>query len=185
MRATLNGFFELRLDHIGQGAATLSPDGTITRANDRLARMVGFSSVELLGTKLLELTAPDDRHLIGDLTSAAPAYACQAELRLRRADQSFVSAVVTMAPRADASVLCFVTDLGEHKRRIEAEDRQSKFLGMLAHEFRNMLAPIKNSAEVLRRQADPQSLGLAEIIDRQVGRMLQLVDDLKKINPRD
>ena len=64
---------------------------------------------------------------------------------------------------------------------VQHADRQkNEFLSMLAHELRNPLAPIRNAVEVLRRQGSNRS-GLAwahDVIDRQVGHMVRLVDDL-------
>lgn len=64
---------------------------------------------------------------------------------------------------------------------VQRADRQkNEFLSMLAHELRNPLAPIRNAVEVLRRHAHDEA-GLAwsrDVIDRQVGHMVRLVDDL-------
>ena len=187
MGALANGLVEVRLDRFHHGAATLSADGTIIKANERLTRMLGHSSVDLLGTNLADLVQAGERELVAALTKMARMATCQGEVQLRRTDGALLPALVTMAPLADGRVMCFVTDLAEHKRRAETEERQSKFLGMMAHEFRNILSPIKNASEALRRLPGmpAQSLPLLDIIDRQVGRMINLVEDLRSINPKD
>ena len=187
MDATANRSVEVRLDRFHQGAVTLSADGTIIKANERLMRMLGYSSIDLLGTSLADLVQSGERALVAALTTAARMATCQGEMQLRRADRALVSVLVTMAPLADGRVMCLMTDLAEHKRRAETEERQSKFLGMMAHEFRNILSPIKNASEALRRfpGMPAESLPLLDIIDRQLARMINLVEDLRRINPKE
>jgi PAS domain S-box-containing protein len=57
--------------------------------------------------------------------------------------------------------------------------RKDAFLATLAHELRNPLAPITNSLEALRmtHSSDEQSTS-RRIIERQVGQLVHLVDDL-------
>jgi PAS domain S-box-containing protein len=63
---------------------------------------------------------------------------------------------------------------------IDADRQKDSFIATLAHELRNPLAPIRNAVELLRRKggADPQVARCQEIIDRQVGQMSHLLDDL-------
>jgi signal transduction histidine kinase/ActR/RegA family two-component response regulator len=74
-------------------------------------------------------------------------------------------------------------------QRAEAEVRLSdrrkdEFLAILAHELRNPLAPIRNSLYVLRATgtSDPLLQQVTETMDRQVGHMVRLVDDLLEIS---
>lgn len=61
----------------------------------------------------------------------------------------------------------------------EADRRKDEFLGMLAHELRNPLAPILNAAHLLRRitSKEPRIEELGNIVDRQVKHMTRLIDD--------
>ena len=66
------------------------------------------------------------------------------------------------------------------------EDRNRKFLATLAHEFRNILGPIANSVEYLKRaELDEESRKAVDMIERQTARLLAVVDDLRKINPKE
>jgi len=62
----------------------------------------------------------------------------------------------------------------------EADRLKNEFLAMLAHELRNPLAPISSAAQLLKRlSGEDHRIGLAsDIIERQVGHMSSLVDDL-------
>jgi PAS domain S-box-containing protein len=62
----------------------------------------------------------------------------------------------------------------------EADQRKDEFLGMLSHELRNPLAPIRNAVFILRHAAPgtPPALHAQGVIDRQAGHMARLVDDL-------
>ncbi len=67
------------------------------------------------------------------------------------------------------------------ERRLRRIDRRkNEFLATLAHELRNPLAPIRNAAEYVRMSADaqPDLREASELIDRQVGHLSRLVDDL-------
>jgi signal transduction histidine kinase len=71
----------------------------------------------------------------------------------------------------------------ERARRTAAEEsdrRKDEFLGMLAHELRNPLGPIRNSVHLLQiiKPSDPRHKQLKDIIDRQVTHMTRLIDDL-------
>jgi PAS domain S-box-containing protein len=66
----------------------------------------------------------------------------------------------------------------------EADRRKNEFLALLAHELRNPLAPISNAVRALRTGlSDGAALQSAsEMLERQVGHMARLVDDLLDMN---
>ncbi|MEO6363190.1 MAG: PAS domain-containing protein, partial [Caldimonas sp.] len=66
----------------------------------------------------------------------------------------------------------------------EADRKKDHFIATLAHELRNPLAPIRNAIGVLRRQAsgDEQTAWCRDVIDRQVGQMARLLDDLLDVS---
>ena len=76
-----------------------------------------------------------------------------------------------------------VTDITERRRAVaalqEADRRKDEFLATLAHELRNPLAPISSGLHILRSAKDEaQTTTALEIMERQVGQMVRLVDDL-------
>ena len=64
-------------------------------------------------------------------------------------------------------------------------ERKDEFLGVLAHELRNPLAPMRFALEMLRRsddEADAESLKARQVLDRQVDHMVRIVDDLLDVS---
>jgi PAS domain S-box-containing protein len=93
-----------------------------------------------------------------------------------------------------SSVLILTEDITERKqaegrlRRSqealqEADRRKDEFLATLAHELRNPLAPIRTAAQILGspKVAAPQLQWAQSVIQRQVGHMALLLDDLLDI----
>ncbi len=66
----------------------------------------------------------------------------------------------------------------------EADRRKDEFLAMLAHELRNPLAPILNAVQLLRlTEGDGEVIQSAsEIMERQIGQIVRLVDDLLDVS---
>jgi signal transduction histidine kinase/ActR/RegA family two-component response regulator len=62
----------------------------------------------------------------------------------------------------------------------EAERRKDEFLGMLGHELRNPLAPIRNALQILRlRGGEPDTvIWSTDLLDRQVRHMTRLIEEL-------
>ena len=66
----------------------------------------------------------------------------------------------------------------------EADRRKDDFLAMLAHELRNPLAADPQRDRVMQRQAaaDPQLTRVRDVIERQVGHLTRLIDDLLDVS---
>jgi signal transduction histidine kinase len=66
----------------------------------------------------------------------------------------------------------------------EADRHKDEFLAMLAHELRNPLAPILNAVQLMRKKpfADPQLSWSRDVIERQLGHLTRLVDDLLDVS---
>ena len=70
------------------------------------------------------------------------------------------------------------------ERLREADRRKDEFLATLAHELRNPLAPIRTGLELIRLGGStPLSIErVREIMERQIGHMVRLIDDLLDIS---
>lgn len=77
-----------------------------------------------------------------------------------------------------------ITDRRNKEDALREADRQKdEFLGMLAHELRNPLAPILYSASALEQSIQNPSLRMPlEVIGRQAKRMVRIVDDLLDVS---
>jgi PAS domain S-box-containing protein len=66
----------------------------------------------------------------------------------------------------------------------EADRRKDEFLAMLAHELRNPLAPIRTGLDRMRLKAPPGSdlHPILDVVERQLGQMTRLVDDLLDVS---
>jgi signal transduction histidine kinase/CheY-like chemotaxis protein len=87
--------------------------------------------------------------------------------------------------RGAVSAFADVTPLKEAEKALkEADRRKDEFLATLAHELRNPLAPIRNALELMKRaDGDANLTEQARILmERQVGQMVRLVDDLLDLN---
>lgn len=69
-------------------------------------------------------------------------------------------------------------------RKIGKDRPNDEFLAMLAHEFRNPLAPIRSAVEIMRviGQKDPALEKAREVIARQVDHLSRLVDQLLDVS---
>lgn len=78
----------------------------------------------------------------------------------------------------------FIENARLYRQLWEADRRKDEFLATLAHELRNPLAPISNSLHLLRLTGDlnPGAERVRQIMERQVGYMVRLVDDLLEIS---
>ncbi len=193
---------EESLRSIAAAAPVLIWSATLAHANDWFSpswtAYTGRTLDELRGDGWTRAIHPEDldRCLGIRATSFQAVAPYTMDLRLRRHDGEYRWMVDNGVPRyaADGTPLGFVgsaIDIHERKALEEslaertqalrlAERRQGQFLAMLSHELRNPLAPIANAASVLRtlEHSNPILVRLREILDRQVGRLGRLVEEL-------
>jgi signal transduction histidine kinase/CheY-like chemotaxis protein len=70
----------------------------------------------------------------------------------------------------------------QSSRLLEADRYKNEFLATLAHELRNPLAPIQTGLAVLRIGHEDQAQRVLPMMERQVGHMARLIDDLLDVS---
>jgi PAS domain S-box-containing protein len=169
----------------------LDPGGQVLSWNSGAAAIKGYAAHEVLGRHFsLFFTTADidsDRPQIELDTALRDGRFETQGWRVRRDGTVFWANVTITSVRDEQGVLrgfAKVTrDLTEQRRLSELETssrRLNEFLAMLAHELRNPLAPIRNAVSVMKAHPRmPDDLGrMREVIDRQLGHLTRLVDDL-------
>src|SRR5262249_38063190 len=77
-----------------------------------------------------------------------------------------------------------ITDMKEAEGALLEIDRgKNEFLAMVAHELRNPLSGVRNASRLLSETKDEKTMQRAlDIIDRQTGHMVRMVDDLLNVS---
>ena len=91
----------------------------------------------------------------------------------------------TELERANRTLQSEIAERTRVEQALKAADRhKDEFLAMLAHELRNPLAPILNAVQLIRKKplTDPQLLWSRDVIERQLGHLTRLVDDLLDVS---
>ncbi len=195
----------------GQGAASLSADGTVLYCNKSFAALLGIPQAKVGGRPFAEFIAPPDRTAWRDTLLTAQTSQSQGELRLQPAVGPAVPVHLALnaLPLSGAVALgMVVTDLTERRRQEaterllvreeaaraiaeevarraqEADRKKDEFLAVLAHELRNPLAPIRNAAQVMKIKGlpDQTTRNARDVIERQVDHLSRLVDDLLDVS---
>ena len=100
---------------------------------------------------------------------------------------TLVSAVRTAlrARQKQYQIRGYIAERERSEELLRASDRRKdEFLAILAHELRNPLAPIRNAIQLLRlRGTDAKTVELSsEMMERQFGLLVRLVDDLMEVS---
>jgi PAS domain S-box-containing protein len=182
--------FRVMADTVPSIIWTAAPDGELTYVNDQWLKFCGLTP----GVKLPhwpELAPhPDDlpRATAQWTHALQEGSEYEIEVRYRRHDGVYRWFVTRALPLKDETghVVSWVgatTDIDEQKKLQEqlrrADRRKDEFLATLAHELRNPLAPVCNALEIIQRtDSDPLREEAFHIIERQVQKMVHLIDDL-------
>jgi len=181
--------------------------GKVIDANPFMTDLLGYSHDEFLGKELWEIglfrDIKESQAVYRELQEKGYVRYENLPLESRsghKVEVEFVSNVY--AENHHQVVQCNVRDITERSRlqRLTQEQaaaladldrRKDEFLAMLSHELRTPLAPILNAALLLRLHSNRDRLhGIenpvlhqsAAIIERQVGQLARLVDDLLEVS---
>ncbi len=199
--AAANAKFQAFFEQGSLFAGIMHVDGTLLEANRLSWEACGFTKEQAIGKPFWEGPWWSPSKDLTERIRAASAKAASGRI-FREEMPYFVSdgsqrlADVTIQPiKDDTGRVLYVAptgiDITERKRLednlrrlaadlAEADRRKNEFLAMLAHELRNPLAPISNAARALRLgdSGDEAARSASEMLERQVGQMARLVDDL-------
>jgi PAS domain S-box-containing protein len=194
--------FDLLVANVREYAIFLvDPDGRVLCWNPGAARLLGYESHEAAGQHFSQFFSDEDIRSGRpgrELNQArAEGHVDSICWQVRKDGSRFWSAT-TMTPlfdetrhiRSFARVTHDLTDTqdleGQRKRADDLADAnrgKEEFMALLSHELRNPLAPILNALSIQRdiKTADPILQQAGRVIERQVGQMVRLVDDLLDI----
>jgi signal transduction histidine kinase len=122
--------------------------------------------------RALAMRSPDE--LEGEVAARK-----QAEGALQEANADLERQVKALRAAEEQAVV-----RGKNEQELREADRhKDEFLAILAHEQRNLLAPIRTGLEVLRLGNErPVREQAREMMERQLGQMVRLVDDLLDVS---
>ena len=192
--------FRLLVDGVSDYAIyLLTPEGMVTSWNQGAHRITGYEAKEIIGQHFSRFYDPKDVQEGKPWTELAMARehgrAEDEGWRVRNDGTQFWARVVVTALHDDSGRLrgfAKVTqDLTQrrHSESMESAAKQvTEFIAVLAHELRNPLAPIRNSAQILKLlkpgDANFQSAyqSATNVIARQSAQLTRMVDDLLDVN---
>jgi PAS domain S-box-containing protein len=178
-------------------------DGQFTQPQEAYSRYTGKSWEELRGSGWISCIHPDDRPKLMETWTRAVATRTLYDAPCREwhgQTQQWRHVVARGTPvlNPDGSVREWVGTLTDvHDQRMalealreseealrEADRRKDEFLAMLAHELRNPLAPIRTGLELIRlaRNSAASVERVRTTMERQVGHMVRLIDDLLDVS---
>jgi PAS domain S-box-containing protein len=186
--------FRLLVDAVEDYAIfMLDLDGNVVSWNHGAERIKGYAAREIVGTHFSRFYTQEDRarewpaHVLAAARSEGRFE--DEGWRVRKDGTRFWANIVLTAIRDHQGVLRGfgkVTRDLTAKRRMDAlqerQDELKEFLARLCHELRNPLAPIANALELIRNKPAAEQAGFLSVIERQVGHLTRLVDDLLDVN---
>lgn len=179
------------------GVIFIDPGGVITGWSEGCRYLVGYEAHEVLGRHISLIFTPDDQERKLDeheLTTARELGVAEDERwHVRKDGSHFWASGITLPVPGDGGIRGYIktfkdaSHLRSRIKTLENEVQQAVastadrhfFLASIAHELRNPLAPLKSVAKLLALQDQlGQGERLGKIIDRQLGFLERLVEDL-------
>jgi PAS domain S-box-containing protein len=188
----------------------IDAEGRIQQYNRHAAALwgqaptIGETDLRFCGSHKLFLPdgtfMPHDRCPMATVVSGEIPEARDAEVIIERPDGLRITVIVNIVPLKNehgdtiGAINCFydISERSRMEREIRSQSRvlsdlhrsKDEFLAMLSHELRNPLAPILNAVQVLRLHTNenPHQRQAHDVIERQVGQMVRLINDLMEIS---
>jgi PAS domain S-box-containing protein len=193
--------FEVLIEELHSGVALIDVAGKFTLYNRRFLELFGLSrDADVANVNSQDWSAwqvfdeegrplqADDHPVRKAALTRRPVHGQLVAIRLPAGGElrwMLVSAEPMLRPDGSTSqIVCTYNDVTDRRRAEEAlrevDRRKDEFLGMLGHELRNPLAPIRNSTFILRhaQAGSEQAHRAQQVIERQTEHLARLVDDL-------
>lgn len=192
------------VDNVVDAIITIDERGVIQTFNPAAERIFGYRHEDAVGQNVKMLMPAPDRSqhdaYVGNYlrTGVAKIIGSGREVVGERSDGSHFPMELAISEFRIGSNRYFtgiVRDITDRKRlerelhqRLEqlalADQRKDQFIGLLGHELRNPLAPVRNGLQILRHaehQLQPMR-NLVDMMERQVAQMVRLIDDLLDVS---
>ena len=185
--------FQSFMDHSPTTAYIKDSEGRYVFVNRTLERQFNRTLADWMGKTDLELFPPEEARLIrhNDLSVLDSRETAQFEEVSTRSDglHHYLSIKFPLRDRDGGWLVAGMSiEITDRKRAEEAlrqaDRRKDEFLALLAHELRNPLAPLRNGLQVVKLAAgDARTVSQARtMMERQLGHMVRLIDDLLDIS---
>ena len=177
-------------------------DGVIQSWNAAAERLFGYSSAEAIGRPVTIIIPPDrqdeEKEILRRIRAGERVEHFET-VRVRK-DGQLIDISLTVSPVLDeagnvvgaSKIARDITDRKKAEERIhalldelkQADRHKDEFLAVLAHELRGPLAPLRNTIEIIKRTGDAanRDIDAHGTMDRQLGQLVRLVDDLLDIS---
>lgn len=193
---------EVILNNSSDAIVLINAQGEINQTNFRFGELFGYGSDELYQTHVTQLVSAQ---FIDALTKQINTLSVDVdyvrfEVQMKTQDNTEFPADVALASFADndeIGIICSIRDITRQKEleqelRLAFEQQKqltelkTRFISTISHEYRTPLAIIQSSSSLLRqyyrRLSDERRLEHFEKIQSQIGRMIELLDEVLEIN---
>jgi len=171
---------------------SIDRDGRLVSVSDCWLETLGYDRGEVIGRESVEFLTPESRKYAKE--NVLPEYfrtgACRdVPYQFVKKNGEVIDVLLSAINDKDAAgrfvrSLTVIIDVTRRKRAEqalrEADRRKNEFLGVLSHELRNPLAPIRNALHILDHvePGGEQAERTKAVMRRQVNHLALLVDDL-------
>ncbi|ACY19059.1 PAS domain S-box protein [Haliangium ochraceum] len=179
------------VEQASEAIVVAAPEGDFIEVNSAMCALFGYSREELLGRRILEFTADEDKERVSEASSWLRQQAGRVlldEWTIERKDGTRVPIEVSAKLLSDGRGAAFIRDVSERKKAenaLRVAGRQKDiYMAMLGHELRNPLSSIRAAVELLELgpTSDVDLQRIHKSLMRQTSHMAKLVDGLLDVS---